>query len=134
MKAFLVRVPILSSNDNNSSHYTNSQLQSSQAIDVYLQPVQSTDIKVEIINGSPFIKIHCYFKGKIHSMNHEADYLNEDLLEELSHSVEQFLVSSIKQYLYKTSLQFNADINRSWQKSYKSIFNYKSFRRFPLVR
>ena len=78
---------------------------------MYLQPVQSTQIDVEIVNGSPFIKIHCSFNGKIHSMNHEADYLNEDVLQELSRAVEQFLASSIKQYLYKTSKDFKSDIN-----------------------
>ena len=111
VKEFLVRVPISSTSENHSSYDTNSQLQPTQAIDVYLQPVQSTQIDVEIVNGSPFIKIHCSFNGKIHSMNHEADYLNEHVLQELSFAVEQFLASSIKQYLYKTSLQFNADIN-----------------------
>lgn len=111
VKGFMLGIPILSSNDSNSSDYTNTQLQSNQVIDIYFQPSKPANIKVSMVNGSPFVEINCNFNGKIHSMNAGSNYLNGNLLSEISESANHYIASTLREYLYKTSLQFNSDIN-----------------------
>ncbi len=80
-------------------------------IDIYLTPNSTHDIKVNIVNGAPYIKINLKFSGKIYSMKKDAQYLNPEVLNRISNSCNSYLESQFSNYLYKTSTNFESDIN-----------------------
>ena len=94
---FLISVP----NPNKSNSY----------IDLHVTPLISPDVDVNILNGSPYIKLNCTFTGRIYSMEENADYLDSNTLEQISNSCNSYLESILSEYLYKTSKSLNSDIN-----------------------
>lgn len=80
-------------------------------IDLLVTPKDDTKIKVNIVNGSPYIKINSRFKAKIYSMDENASYLNPDVLTSLSNTCNRYLEDVLLNYLYKTSVEFKSDIN-----------------------
>ncbi len=93
---FLISVP--SPNDENKS------------IDIYLTPQKNTKIKASIVNGSPYINLEYTFTGRIYSMSSDSDYLNNDILTEVSDVCNSYLESVFSAFLYKTAKEFNSDI------------------------
>ena len=109
-------------------------------IDVYMIPNNNSNITIDIINGSPYIKVNYKFDGRIYSMKKNSKYLDNSTLESLSDSCNTYLESVIKNFLYKTSKNFNSDItefglfaqsnfltikefeNYSWNEKYKDSF------------
>lgn len=80
-------------------------------IDLYLFPNGSVKSHVDIINGSPFISVDCKFSGRIYSMENNADYLNDNILNEISLSASKYLELQLSNYLYKTAKVFKSDIS-----------------------
>lgn len=95
--SFLVSVP----NPNNEN----------QNIDVYLTPLSKSKIDVEIVTGSPYIKIDYSFNAKIYSVTENSGYLDESSLSAISNSCNKYLESVLSEYLYKTSQEFKSDVN-----------------------
>ena len=113
-------------------------------IDIYMLPNNNSNISVNIINGTPYIKIDYKFDGRIHSMKKNSNYLDNSVLQKISDSCNSYLESAIKSFLYKTSKNYNTDIAEfgrfaqpdfltlkefeaySWEEKYKdSFFNVK---------
>lgn len=105
--SFLVSVP----DPNDSNSY----------IDIYLTPIIDTNVDVNIVNGSPYIKISYSFTGRIYSMKENSNYLNADVLEKISQSCSSYLKTIFSNYLYKTSKDLKSDIN-AFGKEAKSKF------------
>lgn len=84
--------------------------QENQKIDIYLTPLDKSKIDVNIVNGSPYIKINYSFKAKIYSVNENSSYINEASLLEISNSCNKYLESILTEYLYKTSQEFKSDV------------------------
>lgn len=80
-------------------------------IDLLVTPKGSTKIKVDIVNGSPYIKIDGAFNAKVYSMDENASYLNPDVLASLSNTCNRYLEDVLLSYLYKTSVEFKSDIS-----------------------
>lgn len=80
-------------------------------LDVYLLNDNSPKIKVDIINGTPYITVNCCFSGKLYSISEEANYMNENTLNDISQSVNKYMKSQLSSYLYKTSKEFESDTN-----------------------
>ncbi len=80
-------------------------------VDIYLTPTKDTKIEVSLVNGSPYIKINCQFSGQIHSMEKNADYLDDTALIGLSTSCKRYLEYVFTEYMYRTSKEFKSDIN-----------------------
>ncbi len=97
INSFIISVP--SPEDNTSK------------IDLLVTPKGSTKIKVDIVNGSPYIKIDGAFNAKVYSMDENASYLNHDVLTSLSNTCNRYLEDVLLSYLYKTSVEFKSDIN-----------------------
>lgn len=109
-------------------------------LDIYLSPTNSTKIKLDIINGSPYIKINCSYSGRIYSIDANKQYLNNNKLEDISNVCNSYLESNFSDYLYKTSKEFKSDINEfgkyalskflttadfnnyNWNENYKNSF------------
>lgn len=94
--SFLISVP--NPNEKNSN------------IDIYVTPQQKSKIDVNIVNGSPYIKIDYSFKAKIYSVNENSNYLNDSSLSTISNSCNKYLESILTEYLYKTSQEFKSDV------------------------
>ena len=97
INSFIISVP--SPEDNTSK------------IDLLVTPKGSTKIKVDIVNGSPYIKIDGAFNAKVYSMDENASYLNPDVLASLSNTCNRYLEDVLLSYLYKTSVEFKSDIS-----------------------
>ena len=107
ISSFLVSVP----DPNDSNSY----------IDIYLTPIIDTNVDVDIVNGSPYIKVSYSFTGRIYSMKQNSNYLEDDVLEKVSQSCSSYLKAVFSNYLYKTAKDLNADIN-AFGKSARSNF------------
>lgn len=84
---------------------------SNSKIDIYLTPNSTHNISVNIVNGSPYIKIKFDFSGKIYSMTKGSEYLNTDVLDSISTTCNKYLKEQFTNYLYKTATTFDSDIN-----------------------
>ena len=80
-------------------------------MDLHVTPLVTPQIKVDILNGTPYITVDCRFTGRIYSMEDGADYLDNDMLNQISNSCNSYLESVLTDYLYKTSKALNSDIN-----------------------
>ncbi len=110
---FLISVP----NPDKSNSY----------LDLYITPRSSPKFKIDITNGSPYINIDFKFKGRIYSMEENSDYLSPNVLKNISDSANSYLKSAITDYLYKTSKNFESDINNLGNKSKRSFISSKDF-------
>lgn len=84
---------------------------SNSKIDIYLTPNSTHNINVDIVNGSPYIKLKFDFSGKIYSMTKGSEYLSPDVLNSISTACSKYLEQQFNNYLYKTTYTFNSDIN-----------------------
>lgn len=86
---------------------------SDSKIDIYLTPNKSQKIDVSFDNGSPSIKIKIKlkFSGKIYSMSKNSQYLDANVLKSISDSCNNYMKEQFTNYLYKTSKEFESDIN-----------------------
>lgn len=109
-------------------------------LDIYLTPTRSTNIQIDTSNQTPYIKIKCEFSGRIYSMSKNSKYLSPEVLDSISNSCNSYLESIFSDYLYKTTKDFNSDINGlgkcalknffttaqyddyNWQENYKNSF------------
>ena len=109
-------------------------------LDIYFSPTKPTQIKVSIVNGSPYIKVKCSYSGRIYSVDSNRQYLDENKLQAISNVCSSYLESSFSDYLYKTSKEFKSDINEfgkyalsnflttndfndyNWNENYKNSF------------
>lgn len=80
-------------------------------IDLRLFKKRNPKIKVEIVNGSPYIFVEIFLQGYGLSLDSDTDYSSEEELKKIDNSAEYYLEAKIKEYLYKTSLDFNSDID-----------------------
>lgn len=110
---FLISVP----NPNKANSY----------IDLHVTPLTSPEINVKILNGTPYITINCRFTGRIYSMEESADFLDSDMLNQISDSCNSYLESVISEYLYKTAKILNSDINGFGKIARKSFFTLNDY-------
>ncbi len=84
---------------------------SEKEIALIIYPSSKREITVDIVNGSPLITFKEKFIGKIYSASNDKEYLSEEETKELSYLSNKYLENILKNYLYKTSTQYNSDIN-----------------------
>ena len=115
-------------------------LNDNQYLDIYITPHGSTSVSVNTSTSSPYIKLSCNFTAQIYSMSENSKYLSADVLESISNSCNTYLEAMFLDYLYKSSKDFEADINGlgifaaknftnthdfeeyDWETSYKDAF------------
>ena len=113
ISSFLVSVP----NPNDSNSY----------IDIYLTPIIDSIIDVDIVNGSPYIKISYSFTGRIYSMKQDSSYLDDDVLQKVSQSCSSYLKTVFSNYLYKTAKDLNSDINAFGKNARSNFLTIQEF-------
>lgn len=84
---------------------------SSNTIDLYLYNNKKNKIKVDIVNGSPYVTINCYLNARISSIDKNSDYTSSEMIDAISESTNKYLEEHISSYLYKTAKVYNSDIS-----------------------
>ena len=101
-----------------------------EKIDIMLYPKRKININVKIVNGSPYITVEPHFIGRIYSMKENSKYLDDTILKNLSKQVCKYLEKMLTNYLYKTSLEFKADINDLGKYCAKNFLTIKQFEKY----
>ena len=83
----------------------------SDNLDVYITLRKKPKIKLNLINGSPYINIDVYLNCRLLSMNNESGYLTEENMNIIEETCNYYLKEQLYSYLYKTSKEFEADID-----------------------
>lgn len=79
-------------------------------IDLYLYRNKKNNIKVDIVNGAPYVTINCHLYARISSINNNEPNSSNDRLKAISDAANKYLESHISEYLYRTSKVFKSDI------------------------
>jgi len=99
-------------------------------LDIYMTPAKNTSVKVNTSTQTPYVEISCKFTGRIYSMSENSKYLSPDVLDSISKSCDSYLESLFTEYLYKTSKEFNSDINSFGTYALKNFFTTKEFENY----
>lgn len=111
-------------------------------IDLSISPKKDTDIKIELVNGYPYIQIDAYFECSINSMNDYFNYESTENIEILENAVNEYIENITLNFLYKISQEYNLDICnfKNYASSnyltideynkinWKSIYKYSTFK------
>lgn len=99
-------------------------------IDIYLYNEEDTKATVYIVNGNPYITVNCKLNGRIYSMKDDNDYLNDSTLQEISNRASDFMKIQLSNYLYKTSKEFNSDINNFGRTALSNFLTIDEFENY----
>ena len=111
----------------------------SQSItDLKINKQKNTQISVAIIDGVPNITVNVFLEGYGLTLDTHINYDSKEQINLINSSTEEFLKKEFEKYLYKTSKEFNSDIDGfgkkaivhyltidDWTKS-KWLENYKN--------
>lgn len=96
-------------------------------VDIYLYPDGNTNVQVDTSTNSPYIQVKSKFTGRIYSMSNNSQYLDPEILKELSETCNKYLESVFSDYLYKTSKEFKSDINGFGRYALGNFFTTQDF-------
>ena len=113
---FLISVP----DPLNTNHY----------LDIYLTPINSTDVDIDTSTQSPYVKVKFKFSGRIYSMTENSKYLSSEVLDSISKSCDSYLESIFSNYLYKTSKYLKSDINGFGKYCLKNFLTTKQYENY----
>lgn len=102
-------------------------------IDLLVTPKGTCKIKVNIVNGSPYVKINGSFNAKIYSMDEKDNYLDPDILTTLSNTCNTYLENILLNYLYKTSVEFKSDISGIGKYALSNFYTTDEFKDYNWV-
>lgn len=117
-----------------------SPFESNSEIDLSIRKSKNSKIKVDIINGSPYISVDLFLEAHGITLNDSIDYTSLSDVEMLQKSAEQYIKLQVTNFLYKTAKELNSDIsgfgryalskystwkeweNSNWTDNYKNSF------------
>ena len=118
----------------------NHPLKENSTIDIALYSHKKTNIDAKLINGSPFATIEVFLNSRLLSVDKNSGDFDADEIKELESLINSYLENAILNYLYKTSKEFESDIdgigqslltkfknskewnNYNWPQNYKNTF------------
>lgn len=80
-------------------------------IDLFLYNKSKPKITVDIVNGSPFIQIDMKLEAKVSSFDSTSNFSDEELINQISESSNNYIQNLILNYLYKMSKEYCVDID-----------------------
>ena len=129
---------IISGNLNYCSLQIPNPLEGNQNINLVIKLSRKPKINLEIINGFPYVKLDIKLSIRVISIEKDSDFTSEETRKLLETSFNSYMESTILNYLYKTSKEFNSDIDgfgysalkyfsttKDWNE-YKWLNNYKN--------
>lgn len=102
-------------------------------IDLLVTPKGTCKTKVNIVNGSPYVKINSSFNAKIYSMDEKDNYLEPGILTTLSNTCNTYLENILLNYLYKTSVEFKSDISGIGKYALSNFYTTDEFKDYNWV-
>lgn len=96
-------------------------------LDIYLYPDGNTSVTVDTSTSSPFIKVKAKFSGRIYSMSNNSQYLNPELLKDLSQTCNKYLESVFSDFLYRTAKDLKSDINGFGKYALNNFFTTQDY-------
>lgn len=102
-------------------------------IDLLVTPKGTCKTKVNIVNGSPYVKINGSFNAKIYSMDEKDNYLEPGILTTLSNTCNTYLENILLNYLYKTSVEFKSDISGIGKYALSNFYTTDKFKDYNWV-
>jgi len=81
-----------------------------QTVDLYLTLYAKPEIKVSILNGSPYVTIQVRTNARIASIDKISSEMTQERIQALEISASSYLETQISNYLYKTAKEFHSDI------------------------
>lgn len=118
----------------------NHPLKENSTIDIALYSHKDTNIDTKLVNGSPFASIEVFLNSRLLSVDKNSGDFDADEIKELESLINSYLENAILNYLYKTSKEFESDIdgigqslltkfknskewnNYNWPQNYKNTF------------
>lgn len=95
--------------------YCNIQIENpkdrTQNVDLKIQLKGKPKTRVTLVNGFPYIHTDLKLAAQIVSANGKIDYLNDINIRELESDTNSYIEKLMYSYLYKTSKEFNSDID-----------------------
>ena len=131
---------ILTNNFESGIITLNHPLKENSTIDIALYSHKKTNIDAKLINGSPFASIEVFLNSRLLSVDKNSGDFDADEIKELESLINSYLENAILNYLYKTSKEFESDIdgigqslltkfknskewnNYNWPQNYKNTF------------
>lgn len=80
-------------------------------LDLSVNEYKKTDINIDVSNGSPYITVNVFLFAKILSIDTSSNYLDDEFLDLIGKSANNYLEKHISDYLYKTSIEFKTCID-----------------------
>lgn len=96
-------------------------------IDISLSQYKDTKVNVDIHSGAPYISVEVFVSGKILTLDENSNYTEESTLNAVKESVSSYLEDTISSYLYKTSKDFESDIDSFGKKALKYFLTYQDW-------
>lgn len=87
-----------------------SPFKENKLISLFVTKQNDSKNKVQLVNGSPFIKSDVYLKASILSADINSDYSNEGNLDLIEKYLAHYLENQLTTFLYKTSANLKSDI------------------------
>lgn len=84
--------------------------ENNEKLDLDVSLYKDTDIKIDIINGSPFISLTIYPEGTIRSSGSIFNYIDNNNIKSVEHATSAYLEKILKDYLYTITKKYNSDI------------------------
>lgn len=131
---------ILTNNFESGIITLNHPLKENSTIDIALYSHKDTNIDTKLVNGSPFASIEVFLNSRLLSVDKNSGDFDADEIKELESLINSYLENAILNYLYKTSKEFESDIdgigqslltkfknskewnNYNWPQNYKNTF------------
>lgn len=79
-------------------------------IDIYITPRLDTKVKIDLIDGKPFISVNVFLSAKIVSVSNNHEFLNEDNINLLENSANEYLRKVMLDYFEATAYKYESDI------------------------
>lgn len=104
----------------------------SDYIAIYISNTHSKN-KVKIINGSPYITCNVSLNARIHTSTFNSNYMSKNNLKTLEEYANSFIKSNIEDYLYKTSVNLQSDINKFGKYAVQNFKLSKDFEQYNWI-
>lgn len=101
-----------------------------EKIELRLVPSKKSKVTVNIEDNLPIIKIHLILDADIISLQNSKDYQSNEILTNISDSVEDFMNKQINNYLNKVCKEYCIDIDKFYAKAlchFSTIPEWESF-------
>ena len=85
-------------------------LEETESLDLDVSLYKDTEIKIDLINGSPFISLTVYPEGTIKSSGSIFNYIDDNNIKSVETATSNYLEKILKDYLYTITKQYNSDI------------------------